>query len=282
MGIRLFSSNRLGRFMHIFAFLLTSILIPGNLGLCYASNLSLKYDSNKLTAHVSGAPLQNVLETLSAECGMSVFLDRSIKSEKIFAEFETLPLEKAIKKLINPYNSAVVFSKRTSPTGQSEFFISELRVFDSSNAKTTYLSVGNEASEQTSRVSSPSLSNRANQHIDMTKKVVIPVPEIRTDPARMAALNKKISESVLRTRISQKRTQLHELQEKARFEEAQKRNEIQQLEQQMNIAADKEVKRIQAAISALTADLENSKIRNVEDQKRLKRELDQLQNRIAL
>ena len=98
--------------MLIFAFLLTSILIPGNLGRCYASNLSLKYDSNKLTAHVSGAPLQNVLETLSAECGMSVFLDKSIRSEKIFAEFEKLPLEKAIKKLVNPYNSALVFSKR--------------------------------------------------------------------------------------------------------------------------------------------------------------------------
>ena len=268
--------------MLIFAFLLTSILIPGNLGLCHASSLSLKYDSNKLTAHVSGAPLQNVLETLSAECGMSVFLDRSIKSEKIFAEFEKLPLEKAIKKLVNPYNSAVVFSKRTSPTGKSEFFISELKVFDSSNAKTTYLSVGKEASEQTSRDSSPSLSDKANQKIDMTNKVVIPVPEIRTDPAQIAALNKKISASVLRTRISQKRTQLHELQEKARFEEAQKRNEIQELEQQMNIAPDSEVKRIQAAISALSADLENSKIRNVEEQKRLNRELDQLQNRITL
>ncbi len=282
MEIRLFSSSRLGRFMYILVFLFTPFLIPGNLGLCYASNLSLKYDSNKLTAHVSGVPLQNVLETLSEECGMSVFLDQSIKSEKIFVEFEKLPLEKAIKKLVNPYNSAVVFSKRTSLTGQNEFFISELKVFDSSNAKTAYLSLGKEASEQTSRASSPSLSDRANQTIDMTNKVVIPVPEIRTDPAQMAALNKTISDSVLRTRISQKRTQLHELQEKARFEETQKRNEIQQLEQQMNIASDSEVKRIQAAISALTADLENSKIRNVEEQKRLKRELDQLQNRIAL
>ena len=133
---RLFSSNKLGLFALTLSVLLTFIRIPGHDGVSHASHLSLDYNLGKLSANVSGAPLQKVLETLSAKCGMSVFLDTSLKSKKTSAEFENLPLEKGIKKLVNPYSSAMIFGKRITPEGRSEFFISELKVFDSSNSNT--------------------------------------------------------------------------------------------------------------------------------------------------
>ena len=178
---RLFSSNKLGLIVGTLSVLFTFILIPGRYGVSHASDLSLIYNSGKLSANVSGASLQKVLETLSAKCGMNVFLDSSLKSKKIFSEFEDLPLEKGIKRLVNPYSSAMIFGKRASPEGRSEFFITELKVFDSSSNKASYVLMGEKTSLQTEKASRPSILKEEDQKIEETKKMVMPVPEKKKD-----------------------------------------------------------------------------------------------------
>lgn len=279
---RLFSSNKLGLIVGTLSVLFTFILISGRYGVSHASDLSLIYKSGKLSANVSGASLQKVLETLSAKCGMNVFLDSSLKSKKIFSEFEDLPLEKGIKRLVNPYSSAMIFGKRASTEGRSEFFITELKVFGSSNNKAPYVLMGEKTSLQTEKVSRPSILKEEDQKIEETKKMVMPVPEKKKDPMTAATFNKEVRYSVLRTRISKKITEVRQLQERMLYDERHKRNEIQQLQQQLKIASGSESKRIQASISALTADLENSRARNADEQKRLQRELDQLQRKTTL
>jgi len=100
-----------------------------------ASDISLSYESDRLTVDVSNAPLYEVLEKLSAEYGMIVLVDQTIQEKPITVKFTNIPIEKAVKRLAHPYSSATIFSKRLNPAGKEEFYISELKVFESDTGK---------------------------------------------------------------------------------------------------------------------------------------------------
>lgn len=263
-----------GFFTTAFSVFLAVVFIAGSYAVCQASNMTLDYRAGKLSANVSGVPIQKVLKILSAKSGITVFLDNSLKSKRISARFENLTLEEGIKRLVKPYSSAMVFGKRTTADGRRVFYVSEVKVFDSSNKKATFELVGKKMSGTNSIKSKATWENRRT---GSTVKFASVPPAIK-DPARAAAFKKKVSASVLRTRIVQKKAALRRLEQKMRHEEEQKIRKIQQLETQLKTASDSELNRIQANISMLSADLNNFRQRSAGELKKLQREHDQLRN----
>lgn len=263
-------------FMVMFFVLLTASLTSGSYTVSHASDLSLDYTSGKLSANVSGVPLPKALEALSAKTGIKVFLDESLQSEKISTKFENLPIEKGIKRLVHPYSSAMIFAKRTTPAGRDEFYVSELKVFDDTQGGVSYTLVGEKMQADNDKGSIPMEEDQGM----VEPKRVVHVPLQIRDPAKAAAFHKKVSASMLRTRVGQKLTELRQHQNQMQYEEQQKRTQLHHLRQKLSSASEKEVSKIQANISLLTADLRNSQARNAEELKRLQREVDQLKQKI--
>ena len=73
MKTRLFGSGKMDVLRVMFCVSLCMILISGTFTLSHASTLSMEYASGKLSADVSKASLQSVLEALSAKCNIKVF-----------------------------------------------------------------------------------------------------------------------------------------------------------------------------------------------------------------
>ena len=277
MKSQLFGTGKLKLFAVMFFVLVTAFLGLGDQALCHASGLSLEYGSGRLSADVSKCTLQKALDALSKKCGIRVFLDGSLKSKIISAKFDKLPLEEGVKKLVNPYSSAVIFAKRATPEGGSRFYISELKVFDSSKKNTSYILVGEKTSDHKDKAP---ISKKASEEMEKANRVV-PIPEEIKDTAKAAAFNKKVSYSVVRTRITQKMTEIRQLQQRMKYEEEQKRRQIQLAREKLNGASGRELDKIGSDISMFTVDLKNTKNRNDDQLKKLQRDLDQLKHRIV-
>ena len=276
MKSQLFGKGKLDLFTVMFFVLLAVFLVLGGQAVSHATGLSLEYGSGRLSADVSKCTLQKVLDALSKKCGITVFLDSSLKTKRISAKFDNVPLEKAVKKLVNPYSSAVIFAKRATPEGKDRFYISELKVFDSSNKNTSYILVGKDTYDHKDKASVP---EKTSEEMEKDNRVV-QIPEEIKNTAKAAAFNKKVSYSVIRTRITQKMTEIRQLQQRMKYEAEQKRRQIQLAREKLNGASGQELDKIGSEISMLTVDLRNTKSRNEDQLKKLQRDLDQLKHRI--
>jgi len=191
-----------------------------------AANISIQYDSEKLTADVSNGTLHKVLDELSKKTGITILLDTSLKSKKISAKFERISLDQGIKKLIAPYSSAIVYEKKIDAAGKNVFFVSELKVFEESKAGAVFMLVGDKGGLPVDQDGNSKKATNAK----ITDKSVAsaPIPERVKDPARAAEYHKKVGVSVARARINRARAKIRHLKNKMRYEEAQKRHEIQE------------------------------------------------------
>ena len=260
-----------------FCFLAVFLLTVVGSSVSYAAKMAIEYKFGKLSADVSGMPLAQVLKKLSDTCGMTTFVDSTIKSKKITVKFENLPVENGIKRLVNPYSSAIIFLRRTTNKGQEGFYISELKVFDKGNKKVSYVVVNEKGVGRIVKLSS---ARSDDQEMTKQAKIAGSVPEERKDTAKMATLNKKISSSVLRSRITSKMAELRRLKEKIRSEEEQINRQIMEAKDNLSSSSEDETGKIQSRFSMLTSKLKNFKKRNAEEIKKLKRELGQLKRKV--
>jgi len=99
------------------------------------AGISLSYSNGLLSADITDATLHAVLQELSAEYGMVVLVDKAIEDAPVKTAFVGLPIEKAIKRVVHPFSSAMIFSHRLDAGGVEELFISELKVFESNTGK---------------------------------------------------------------------------------------------------------------------------------------------------
>ncbi|MBW2031679.1 MAG: hypothetical protein JRH06_13060 [Deltaproteobacteria bacterium] len=279
MNIRSSGHRKLNLLILSFCILPVVVLTVGIPSFSHASGLSLEYSSGRLSVNASNAPLEKVLKTLSLECGLKVFLDSSLASKRISAKFDNLSLEQGIKKLVSPYSSAIIFEKMVTSGGRNDFYISEIRVFDNSNKKVSYILVGRKTPHQAAKAP---LQEEENMKLDELEKKVVSVPQYKRDPAKAAAFSKRVSASVLRTRLTQKMAEIRRLKQRMNREEQQKIRNLEQLKEQLEIAPKGEKMKIQSKMSLLSLDLNNSRKRYDRDLKRLQRGLDQLKNRLIL
>lgn len=258
-------------FVVVSVVLIAATLMPG-----YASELTLEYASGNLSANVSKVSLENLVKALSSACDIKVFLDESIKSKEISTSFSSLPLEKAIERLVKPYSTALVFGKKRTLKAQTQFYVKEVKIYDSSNKNASYMRVGENGIPGKERTIKQTITTRMNQRTHRGGEAM--VPNFMKDPGRAAAYKKEISSKMLQTRMAIKRSELKELQRKMRDEEKNRRNKIMQLQQELKIAPEDDAKQIQAEIAQLSSDLKNINQRNEAELKRLETELEQMKH----
>lgn len=98
--------------------LLYTILLLGMIGLLYVpSSLSASkatneifYAQKQLTAHLVEANLKEVLLAVAKVAKIEFAISKAIADRKVSVQFDKLPLEKGIKKILRPFNHSMIFS----------------------------------------------------------------------------------------------------------------------------------------------------------------------------
>lgn len=240
-----------------------------------ASDISIEYKSDKLSADVSNAPMQNVLTLLSVKLDIPIFLDQTLKAKKVSAKFENMTVEDGIKKIVHPYSTAIIFGKKTNAEGKNVFFISKLNVYNSSNKEPAYLAVGDTKNKKNHNKGNIPISERTHRAQKKTE-----IPEERKDPAKAARLNKKISASILRSKITYKTASIRKLQQKMADQKKKKMMQIQNLEQQLSSADDQEKKELQSKLILLRSDMNSSREKDAQALKKHQIELERMKKKI--
>jgi hypothetical protein len=189
-----------------------------------AETVSLSVNGKMLSADVHNTPLKKVLAKLSAECGAAVYLDESLQDKTVSIKLENEPIENAVKRLAAPYNSAVIFSQRQTSSGEKEFYISNIKVFESGKGG-NYVNV---SLPDTPPADSPGEVRKqikdpwVRDVFDMLINSVEEESRIKEDISRLESdLSKAGTEDEkrkLREELSQKNKLLRELDKKTRLE----------------------------------------------------------------
>ncbi len=263
------------------SFILILVFISFTPDIAQPARVSIEYNSEKLSADVSKEPLQKVLTLLSAKLDITVFLDKTLKAKRISVKFDNLSVEEGIKKLVHPYSTAMIFKKKKDTKGKSVFYIAKLNVYNSINKNPSYEVVGAMKQNIKTRRGIMPKSGKNNQDLEndfKEKKMVI--PEERKNPAAAAAMNKKISSSILRSKIAQKSAAVRRLTQEMSNKEKKKMARIQELEQNLNTEDEREKSSIQSKLILLRSDLNSSRMRDSEELKNKKMELELMKKKV--
>jgi hypothetical protein len=95
--------------------------------------IDYQQDDQTLTVHLNGMPLDQVLETLSKQTHIH-FLPpdpaKTFDSRPVTATFERMPIERAIKQLLGPSNTAMLYGTARHAGGGTTPRLLEVRVLD--------------------------------------------------------------------------------------------------------------------------------------------------------
>jgi len=186
-------------------------------------SLSIEYAPNNLSINASGVPLHQILEELSSKCGFTVYLGVSLKTQNVYLQFENYSLDKGIEKLVDPYNSAIVFEKSLTPDGIEFFSIVEMTVFDKNSKADSYLIMGGDVISDKNNAGIPGAYRQQKTSVNI---VSLPDDELIIDPAKSVATKKRVSSSLLKAKVNQKMAELRRLEERMQSDQNQKMREL--------------------------------------------------------
>jgi hypothetical protein len=118
----------------IILWVMGTLLVTFNSEANYARN-DIFYAKERLTAHLVGAKLKEVLSSVAKEAKVEFSLNEAIATKKVSVRFDKLPLEEGIKRILRPFSYSMIFS----PLGRLEKVI----IFEhGSNSTSKPVSVG--------------------------------------------------------------------------------------------------------------------------------------------
>jgi hypothetical protein len=237
--------------------------------------IHIELDGEYLTAEISNAPVIKVLEKLSEVCGAEVFVDASIQNKPISANIHSLPVERAVKRIVSPYSSVAVFSQRTHADGSKELFISDIKVFESSTGDDNVKYV-NVSKQRTGNYENQGKANKS-QVYQSPFRVPPPVPGVHAKGSYAEKAQKRINEKMIESRIKK----IAYMRSKASMEENRVRKEITRLKIELSKASLEERRELSAELSAKTRELYNLQKRNItriQNEERILRQLQARQN----
>lgn len=107
-------NSRIGHGFICFWFaLLLGLLSPP----VYGQDFILNIDHGRMDARIEGVSMQQVMERISKDIGILVFLDPSLLSDPLSVQFQGLPVEQGLKKIVGEYSYAMVFSAEVHGRG---------------------------------------------------------------------------------------------------------------------------------------------------------------------
>jgi len=265
-------------FIAAFCVCFLGISIAGNPTNGVAADIPVVYESGKLSADVTEIPLDKILTALSEEAEIAVYIDPSLRSKRITARFESLPLDEGIKRLISPYSSAFVYRQEAGDgDGQASFHVAEVQVFDRGKEDSPLVLVGKLPS-----VSDTGVTGKRDLHQDTTTRTGnVSVPAYIKDPARAATLHKRSTAQSLRSRIQHTMARIRRLEQKQQDESAQRQRKIQELKEALENAPESESRQLQAKLAIHQSEARNMRDRDHNELMKFRKELNQLRKRQA-
>jgi hypothetical protein len=236
--------------------------------------IRIELNGEFITAEISNAPVIKVLEKLSDVCGAEVFVDESIQNNKISANIRSLPVERAIKRIVQPYSSVAVFSQRIQKNGDKKLYISEIKVFESSTGgdNVQYVNVSKSGSF---RPNQPQKNTGKSQVYQSPFRVPPPLPGVHAKGSYAEKAQNRINEKMIESRIKK----IAYMRSKASMEENRVRKEITRLKIELSNAALEDRRELSAELSSKTRELYNLQKRNITRIQNEERILRQLQAR---
>jgi len=255
----------------IAVFLMGTLLLSNTLA--DKNKMRIELDGEYLTAEISNAPIIDVLKKISEVCGAEVFVDASIQNNTISANIHSLPVEKAVKRIVSPYSSVAVFAQRTNANGEKKLFISDIKVYESSTGgNVQYVNVSRSASSQQDQ----SLQKEHKSQVYQSPfRVPPPVPGVHAKGSYAEKAQKRINEKMIESRIKK----IAYMRSKASMEENRVRKDITRLKIELSRASIEDRRELSAELSAKTRELYNLQKRNITRIQNEERILRQLQAR---
>ncbi len=139
------------------------------------SGPAIEYQTDKrtLTVRLNGLPLQQVMEELSRQTHIRFrppAQTQAFDNRPITASFERMPIERAIKQLLGPSNTAIIYGAKRTATGKdNHIVITEVRVFDLGIIPIVATAVASDGGNQSTRSQNPA-KLAENQAIRDAKK----------------------------------------------------------------------------------------------------------------
>ncbi len=101
------------------------------------------YNASKgtLALAVKDASLKETLKRIGDAAGIKVYIS-PVSDEKLTLSFGPLPLEEGIKRVIHPYNHAIIYEQERDSTGKTVARPVSIKIFQRSPAESTLLLTG--------------------------------------------------------------------------------------------------------------------------------------------
>jgi len=250
----------------ISVFLTGALFLSNTLADSDNNKLRIELDGEYLTAEISNMPIIDVLKKISEVCGAEVFVDASIQNNTISANIHSLPVEKAVKRIVSPYSSVAVFAQRTNSKGDKELFISDIKVYES---------ISGGSNVQYVNVSKSAQTEHKSQVYQSPFRVPPPVPGVHAKGSYAEKAQKRINEKMIESRIKK----IAYMRSKASMEENRVRKDITRLKIELSRAPIEDRRDLSSELSAKTRELYNLQKRNITRIQNEERILRQLQAR---
>ncbi|MBI3620651.1 MAG: hypothetical protein HY208_00485 [Nitrospirae bacterium] len=139
------------------------------------SNPEIEYHADKrtVTVHLNGMPLRQVIEELSQQTQIRFrppAQAQAFDNRPITASLEQMPIERAIKQLLGPSNTVIIYGAQHTANGRRNYpAITEVRVFDLGIIPIVATAIAPDSGNQPARSSNPA-KLAENQAIRDAKK----------------------------------------------------------------------------------------------------------------
>ena len=120
-------------------------------------NWELSLKDENLTAHIHGIPLKLVLEKFQKNTNIATVINGNMEDRLVTADFENLPLEKGLQKLLKGHQFIITFGNSATPKDHLKHKIEALHVYPHPTAP----ELANQNTTVTARAEATPPSNRA-------------------------------------------------------------------------------------------------------------------------
>lgn len=99
------------------------------------ANIDIKSSNNLISVNINNAPLRHVLKKLSTQNGIEIWISDSVKPTQITAHFEMLPVDEALRRLLDGSSYILVNNDKNNTTTVKSIYILPLGEEQPSNAE---------------------------------------------------------------------------------------------------------------------------------------------------
>jgi type II secretory pathway component GspD/PulD (secretin) len=100
------------KYFLLWLLIMTCIIFSRGKGLASEEDTArnFSYLNHNLSVSIKNSPLEYVLEQVAKKTGVEFVFDKKMSEDEIKVEFMSLPVEKAIRRILNRFNYAIIYA----------------------------------------------------------------------------------------------------------------------------------------------------------------------------